>query len=261
MATVVTTRESGVAEASLTSNADVVVEEAPVAVVYNGLTHAVMMLTPVELDHFALGFSLTEGIIDSVSDVFGIDQVTQENGLELKLEINSRQFNRLKQRRRMLKGVSGCGLCGKESLDLISPHRTRLAVSSMPRSEVIATSLKHFTDAQLMNQQCGSVHGCGFFDNSGALIHVSEDVGRHNALDKLIGYLIKHNINLNQGFVLASSRASFEMVQKCQLLGIATLVTVSAATSMAVALAQSSNMNLIGFARDERNVVYHQASM
>ncbi|WP_394171809.1 formate dehydrogenase accessory sulfurtransferase FdhD [Thalassotalea litorea] len=235
------------------------VEELPVAIVYNGLTHAVMMLTPVELEYFALGFSLTEGIIDSTSDVFGIETVVQENGLELQLDINSRQFNRLKQRRRMLKGGSGCGLCGKESLDLIAPNKDPLPYSEMPSSLRILASLQCFSDAQVLNQQCGSVHACGFFDKDGNLIHISEDVGRHNALDKLIGYLSKHNIHREQGFVLASSRASFEMVQKCQLFGIATLVTVSAATSMAVALAQKSNMNLVGFARDGRNVVYHKS--
>ncbi|TKB46610.1 formate dehydrogenase accessory sulfurtransferase FdhD [Thalassotalea mangrovi] len=238
---------------------DNLVEELPVAVVYNGLTHAVMMLTPVALEHFALGFSLTEGIIDRASDIFGIEVVARNNGLELHVELNSRQFNRLKQHRRTLTGASGCGLCGKESLDMVTIERPPLTSGKLPPFALIEHSLDRFSQAQVLNQQCGSVHGCGLFTASGELLHVSEDVGRHNALDKLIGFTLSEQINIADAFVITSSRASFEMVQKCLLAKIKTLVCVSAATHMAVRLAQQGNINLVGFARHGRHVIYHQS--
>lgn len=254
----VTERKADSGEYKSVSGDDSLVEEKPVALVYNGLTHAVMMLTPIELEYFAVGFSLTEGIIDDPADIFDIELITQPNGLELKIELNSRQFTRLKQRRRSLTGVSGCGLCGKESLDMVSVELPPLVTEPLPSPQLIEKILPQFCNAQILNKECGSVHACGFFDARGNLIHVSEDVGRHNAMDKLIGYLVIKKIEHRQGIVVASSRASYEMVQKCLHQKLSTLVSVSAATGMAMELAVQGNMNLIGFARSGRHVVYHR---
>ncbi|QDO99954.1 formate dehydrogenase accessory sulfurtransferase FdhD [Thalassotalea sp. PS06] len=254
----VTERRADSGEYKSVSGDDSLIEEKPIALVYNGLTHAVMMLTPIELEYFAVGFSLTEGIIDDPADIFDIELITQVNGLELNIELNSRQFNRLKQRRRSLTGVSGCGLCGKESLDMVNIELPPLATEPLPSPQLIEEILQKFSNAQILNKECGSVHACGFFDARGNPIHVSEDVGRHNAMDKLIGYLAVKNVEQRQGIVMASSRASYEMVQKCLQQKLSTLISVSAATSMAMELATQGNMNLIGFARPGRHVVYHQ---
>ncbi|WDE05052.1 formate dehydrogenase accessory sulfurtransferase FdhD [Thalassomonas viridans] len=240
---------------------DTVIIEEAVALVYNGISHAVMMATPQDLLDFALGFSLSEGIIGKAADLLDFEVHRRENGIEVSLTISSRQFARLKQQRRTLAGVSGCGLCGVESLE--QTHKQPVALAKAPLVDFLSVeqAVAGFHSQQVLNRQSGGVHGAAFYHDNGELALLREDVGRHNALDKLIGALAQSELAPGQGFVLASSRASYEMVYKTIACGINHLVTFSAPTSKAIALAQAGNLNLIGFAREGRQVVYHSASI
>ena len=238
---------------------DTVITEEAIALVYNGISHAVMMATPQDLADFALGFSLTEGIIATASELLDCNVYTRENGIELVLSISSRRFSQLKQQRRTLAGNSGCGLCGVESLAQTEKRPGLLIKTALLDFVAIDKAVSTFNGKQLLNQQAGGVHGAAFYHPNGELALIREDVGRHNALDKLIGALHKTDIKHSQGFVLASSRASYEMVYKTISCGINHLVTFSAPTSKAIALAKESNLNLIGFAREGRQVIYNQA--
>jgi len=249
-------RTRGSADAA---QADTVITEEAVALVYNGISHAVMMATPQDLVDFALGFSLSEGIIAKAGDLLDCEIYHRENGIEVSLSISSRHFSRLKQQRRTLAGVSGCGLCGVESLAQTHKQPAALAKAPLADFSSIEKAVTGFSGEQLLNRQSGGVHGAAFYHNNGELALLREDVGRHNALDKLIGALAQTGLVPGQGFVLASSRASYEMAYKAIACGINHLVTFSAPTSKAIALAQAGNLNLVGFARQGRQVVYHSA--
>ncbi|WDE12218.1 formate dehydrogenase accessory sulfurtransferase FdhD [Thalassomonas haliotis] len=238
---------------------DTVITEEAVALVYNGISHAVMMTTPQDLEDFALGFSLSEGIIGQAADLLDCEIYHRENGIEVCLTISSRFFTRLKQQRRTLAGTSGCGLCGVESLTQAFKQPAALVKTPLVDFLSVEKAVAGFNSEQLLNQQSGGVHGAAFYHNNGELALLREDVGRHNALDKLIGALAQTDLLPGQGFVLASSRASYEMVYKTITCGINHLVTFSAPTSKAIELARAGNLNLIGFARQGRQVVYHSA--
>ena len=237
---------------------DHVISEEAVALVYNGISHAVMMATPQDLKDFVLGFSLSEGIIHQASDLLDCDIITGDQGIEVNVTISSRHFSRLKQQRRTMAGNSGCGLCGVESLT--QAHKQPAAVAEMPLVEFdpVDKAVRDFGNRQRLNQQAGGVHGAAYYQADGSFVMIREDVGRHNALDKLLGGLCRQGVARDCGFVLASSRASYEMVYKALTCGIRQLVTFSAPTSKAIELARSGNLNLIGFARQGRQVVYHQ---
>ena len=239
------------------TDCDQVIAEQAVALVYNGISHAVMMATPVDLLDFALGFSLAEQIISQPSDILDHEIVISELGVEVKLSISSRLFVNLKTKRRSLAGNSGCGLCGVESLQQTQKQHRSLAKAKQISFNVVTHALAQFQQQQVLNNQAGAVHGAAFCSlASGEIICLREDVGRHNALDKLIGALARTDEKLSQGFILVSSRASYEMVDKTIAAGINHLVTMSAATSKAIDWAKQHNLNLIGFARDNRQVLY-----
>ena len=246
------------------SAVDYVIEEQAIALVYNGISHAVMMATPTNLLDFAIGFSLSEQIISKASDILDQQTITCEQGIELQLTISSRLFSQLKSKRRSLAGNSGCGLCGVESLQQTAKKHHVLAKVPVVSFHVVAQALLLFKTKQTLNNCAGAVHGAAFcLFTSGEIICLREDVGRHNALDKLIGALAQTNadqtkIDVSSGFVLVSSRASYEMVDKTIAAGISHLVTMSAATSKAITLAQQYQLNLIGFAHSDRQVVYCQ---
>lgn len=236
---------------------DWVINEQAIALVYNGISHAVMMATPTHLLDFAIGFSLAEQIIQQASDITDYEIVEQAQGIEVQMTINSRLFTALKRKRRSLAGNSGCGLCGVESLQQTVKKHPPLTPKPIVSFQQIKTALHAFQSLQRLNKKAGGVHGAAFFSlETSQLLCLREDVGRHNALDKLIGALVQDNIDLAQGFVVASSRASYEMVDKTIAAGISHLVTMSAATSKAIDCAKQHNLNLIGFARDKRQVVY-----
>ncbi|MCW9716705.1 formate dehydrogenase accessory sulfurtransferase FdhD [Avibacterium sp. 21-594] len=228
--------------------------ETPVALVYNGISHTVMMCSPQDLEDFALGFSLTEGIIEKPADIYGIDVEETCNGIEVQIEMATRCFVALKERRRTLAGRTGCGICGTEQLDQIHKNLPILPRTSVLDISLLDDCLKKLHSAQQLGQQTGSTHAAAFFDLQGNLLAIREDVGRHVALDKLLGWHAKQPTQ--QGFVLISSRASYEMVQKVVSAGIECLVAISAATALAVQQAKQSQLTLIGFARENRATIY-----
>jgi len=242
------------------AQSDWIAEEVAVALVYNGISHAVMMLTPQDLADFAMGFSLTEGILTSTKQLRSLELVESELGIEVRMEIATEAFVNLKQRRRQLSGRTGCGICGLESLTAVQPDVAIRDARPMPSYQLIEKAAAKLKGSQQIQSQCGAVHAAALFDDNAELVSIREDVGRHNALDKLLGAIaLNKQEDKLAGFVLVSSRASFEMVSKAAKCGIHTLVAVSAPTKMAITLAKQANMNLIGFVRPQRQVVYVQA--
>jgi len=235
---------------------DEVVAEIPVALTYNRHSHVVMMLTPSALEDFAIGFSLTEGIIRTASDVTEINILQRENGLELAMTINEECYSRLAGQRRNLVGRTGCGLCGAESLD--QAMRNPAAVTSLVsvKATALQTAVNSLNAHQPLQVITGAVHGAAWCNTEGVILALREDVGRHNALDKLIGHLITSGFDPAAGFVLISSRASYEMVYKTAATGIEVLVAVSAPTTLAIDFANRSGITLVGFARPGRHNVY-----
>lgn len=238
---------------------DQVAEEVPIAMIYNGISHAVMLATPDDLADFALGFSLCEGILSSPQDLYGVDIVERVNGIELQMEISTERFVHLKERRRSMAGRTGCGLCGSESLDqAIRVPRKIQATEITFDAEAIYRAQRELQAQQALQGRTGATHATAWADREGQVLLVREDVGRHNALDKLIGALAEQALP-RDGFVLTSSRASYEMVQKAASADIPMLVAISAPTGLAIRMAQGCGLTLVGFARKEQHVVYSVA--
>ena len=234
---------------------DFVAQEVPVALVFNGISHAVMMATPADLEDFALGFSLTEGLIDSPQELYSVETRELSEGIELHLQVSSACEWRLKERRRTLAGRTGCGLCGTDSLSQV--RRVLKPVQSVTFNEqAILNAGLAMQSRQTLQQLTGATHAAAWANASGVILRVREDIGRHNALDKLIGDLIRNQVDSHTGFLCISSRASFEMVQKAVVLGAGLLAAVSAPTALAVALAQEHNLALAGFVRGNHLVAY-----
>ncbi len=236
---------------------DFVVEEYPVALVYNGVSHAVMMASPVDLEDFAVGFSLTEGVLENVEQLFSVElQGDPEAGFELHLHIHGSRMDYLKRQRRHMAGPSGCGLCGKESLEQAILPVHSLVKATLPDPDAIQNALMTLTSQQAIQTMTGACHAACWCSAEGEVLYTREDVGRHNALDKLVGCLYRREVDTSEGFVLVSSRASYELVYKTAAANISTLVAVSGATGLAVSSAERAGLNLIGFARPGRQVVY-----
>nr|WP_264477751.1 formate dehydrogenase accessory sulfurtransferase FdhD [Halomonas malpeensis] len=239
---------------------DALAEEVPVALIYNGISHAVMMASPSELLDLALGFSLTEGIIAHVHECYDWEVREEPNGLAVHLTIATQRLAALKERRRSTTGRTGCGLCGTEALDQAIRPIPQVQAPTVDDT-AIARALEAFAAHQPLKAATGAVHGAAWCSLEGEILCVREDVGRHNALDKLIGALACSETALERGFVLVSSRASYEMVHKCASASIGALVAVSAATALAVSQARSANLLLVGFARPNRHVIYHRPAL
>lgn len=233
---------------------DTLAKEIPVALVYNGISHTVMMCSPQDLEDFALGFSLTEGIIDKPSDVYGVDVIEVNNGIEVQIELSSRQFTRLKDHRRTLTGRTGCGICGTEQLGQVYKNFPKLDRTLQFDLTRLDDCLQQLYQKQELGKLTGSTHATGFFSTEGELLAIREDVGRHVALDKLIGWHAKQG--KPQGWVLATSRASYEMVQKAVSANIEMLATISAGTDLAIQMAEQHHLTLIGFVREGRATIY-----
>lgn len=231
-------------------------QEVPVALVYNGISHAVMLATPDSLDDFALGFSLSEGILLHPRELYGVTAQEQSKGIALELEVSAERFARLKERRRSLAGRTGCGLCGLESLDAAiqypPPVKQGLRVSVL----AIQRALAEMPLRQDLHCQTHAVHAAAWANCHGEILLLKEDVGRHNALDKLLGAMARQGISLSNGFALMTSRASVEMVQKAATLGAQLMVFISAPTGLAVKLAEQAGVTLIGSARNAELSIY-----
>ncbi len=222
-------------------------EEAPVAIVHDGSATAVMMATPADLEDFALGFSLSEGVIEAPGDIRGLEIVESGPGVELRLWLTQASAGRLAQRRRRLAGPTGCGLCGIESLDeALKPVRRVVGEASAAAADLL-TAMQALSAHQALGQATRAVHAAALW-RDGALVAVREDVGRHNALDKLIGALARAR-DAGGGVLLLTSRVSVEMVQKAAVLGAPILCAVSAPTALAVRTAHEADITLVGVAR------------
>ena len=236
---------------------DSLAEEMPVALVYNGIAHVVLMATPADLAELALGFSLSEGILTAAAQAYDIEVKPSCNGMEVHLEIAAARFQALKARRRNMSGRSGCGLCGIDSLAAVQTELPPVARTGVVRAGDIQAALADLQARQPLRGQTGAVHGAAWV-RKGEIVQVFEDIGRHNALDKLLGYGAAAGVDWQQGFVLISSRASYEMVAKAAMLGIGCVVAVSAPTALAVRLAEQAGITLAGFAKPTQFSIYSQ---
>ncbi|MBI6194253.1 MULTISPECIES: formate dehydrogenase accessory sulfurtransferase FdhD [Providencia] len=238
---------------------DYVAEESPVALVFNGISHVVMMATPKDLEDFAVGFALSEGIIQSDDEIRGIDIVEGCNrGIEVHVELSSRRFMELKERRRNLAGRTGCGICGTEQLDEIFKPIAPLPFTQTFSLSHLDNALHELKKVQEIGALTGCTHAAAWISSEGQLVGGCEDVGRHVALDKLLG--MKHRNQWQQGAVLVSSRASYEMVQKAASCGAEILFAVSAATALAIEVAEKANLTLVGFCRQGKATVFTHGS-
>ncbi|WP_312671733.1 formate dehydrogenase accessory sulfurtransferase FdhD [Pseudescherichia sp.] len=235
---------------------DSLAEEVPVALVYNGISHVVMMASPKDLSEFAIGFSLSEGIIDAPTEIYGMDVVPSCNGLEVQIELSSRRFMGLKERRRALAGRTGCGVCGVEQLNDIGKPVTPLPFTQTFDLTNLDRALRQLSSVQPVGQLTGCTHAAAWIASDGELIGGHEDVGRHVALDKLLGHRAREGADWQQGAALVSSRASYEMVQKSAMCGVEILFSVSAATTLAVEVAERCNLTLVGFCKPGRATIY-----
>jgi len=235
---------------------DYLAEEVPVALVYNGISHVVMMASPKDLELFAIGFSLSEGIIEQPQEIYGMDVVQACNGLEVQIELSSRRFMGLKARRRALAGRTGCGVCGVEQLNDIGKPLVPLPFTQTFNLANLNHALEHLNDVQPIGQLSGCTHAAAWVLPSGDIAGGHEDVGRHVALDKLLGRRARESDVWQQGAALVSSRASYEMVQKSAMCGVEILFAVSAATTLAVEVAERCNLTLVGFCKPGRATIY-----
>ena len=233
---------------------DQLAEEVPVALEYNGISHAVMMATPSDLNEFALGFSLSEGIIGSAREFYGAEITPGPAGITVHIEIAGAAFAGLKDRRRNMSGRTGCGLCGVDSLSQVLRPLPWLAPGRALSARAIRRALAGLKALQPLNRITGATHAALWCDSAGIAGSVFEDVGRHNALDKLIGR--RALARAGDGFALITSRASVEMVQKAATVGINALVAISAPTALAARTAQECGMTLVAFARGDDFVAY-----
>jgi FdhD protein len=224
---------------------------------FDGSPYAVMMVTPADLEDFAVGFALAERIIAAPNEIARIDIRYGTRGIAIDLRLEQEHSARLAERRRALPGQSGCGICGISTIDEALPELPVL--SSAPRftREAIFSALNHLPELQVLNRATGAVHAAAFCHSDGTISAVREDVGRHNAFDKLIGHLARKGEDSMAGFALLTSRCSYELVQKAILAGIAALVTVSAPTELAVEIARAANLTLIALARNDSFLIFN----
>jgi len=239
---------------------DHVAEEVPIALVYNGEPFAVMLGTPLDLEDFALGFSWTEGVIASPDEFQGVEVEPEDEGFSVYVSVPRERVEALAARRRSLTGRTGCGLCGRQMLkDALRPVAA-VQPAAPPPADVVERAHAGLAAGQTLNALTGAVHAAGWADRSGAVALVREDVGRHNALDKLIGALLRGGLPRADGMVVVTSRASYEMVHKTASAGIGVLSAVSAPTALAVRTARAAGLTLLGFSRGGRHTVYAPAT-
>ena len=244
---------------SYESASDQIAEEIPIAFMYNGIPYAVMLATPTDIKDFAIGFTLSEEIVVAPNEIHKLDIQQHENGIELHITIPRENAIGLQERTRNIAGCTGCGICGTTSLDGAIRHPSIVGPGVSIDADVLHHGLESIMQLQSLNILTGAVHAACWLDLSGDILLMREDVGRHNALDKLIGAIktAETTINLDRGFLIITSRASFEMVQKAALAGICFMAAISAPTALAIRLATECELTLVGFAREHSHVVYN----
>jgi len=241
---------------TLADTTDLVAEETPVALVYHDVPHVVMLATPADLEDYAFGFTLSEGLVASADEIRGVEVIPGEASTDVKISVAWERFTELLQRRRNLAGRTGCGLCGAETAeDAIRECQVVPAGVTVTATE-LHEAMAQLSALQLINARTGSVHAAAWVVPGRGIQVVREDVGRHNALDKTIGALARARADFAAGYMINTSRASYEMVQKAATVGVSLLVAFSAPTAFAVRLAKRSGLTLVAFARADKHMVY-----
>ncbi len=235
---------------------DFVLNEVPVALVYNGFPHVVIMCTPQDLEDFVYGFSLTEGIIRRAEDILSLELLSKERGIEVRVEIRPECFIRLESRKRQMSARTGCGICGLDSLEQVVRPQSPIQTVFKLQEEAVNQALREASSWQKLNQKTGGAHGAFWVSLAGEIQFCREDVGRHVAMDKLVGALIREGYSPSHGFILVTSRASFEMVQKAVAARVGLLVALSAPTYLAIELAKEMNLQLAAFSRIDKINLY-----
>jgi FdhD protein len=235
---------------------DSVAAEVPVALSYNSIPHVVMMATPRDLEDMGVGFTVSESLVADYSELRGVELDTSSGAFELRLSVTGSRLGEMLQRRRNLTGRTGCGVCGAETVEDAIRRPAPVPPGGATSREHLVAALRRLRELQPLGALAGSLHAAAWVSWEGEVQQVREDVGRHNALDKLIGARLRGNQGFANGYAMVTSRASYEMVQKAATLGIRMLVAVSAPTSLGVQLARECGLTLVGFAREEQQVVY-----
>lgn len=238
------------------TGSDKVAVETPVALAYNGVSHTVMLASPTDLEDFALGFSLTEGIIETPRQMRDIEIEMRPDGIVVQMSIAAERFVKLQDHRRSMAGRTGCGLCGADSLEQVVRDLPPVTADTHFSPEALQHAAEDLGGWQTLQRETGASHAAAWMDKTGKILCVREDVGRHNALDKLIGALAMARADFSAGGFLVTSRASYEMVQKSVAAGAGLLAAVSAPTALAIERAKHWNLTLIGFVRPGSQVTY-----
>ena len=241
----------------LADGSRIVPEETAIAFSYGGSTHAVMMATPADLEDFAVGFSLTEGIITDPSEIEAIERVVEDKGIDVQIRLADVQNDALVARRRHMAGPVGCGLCGIESIEQAVRETPSVRASQLTLSEdEVAEAVRQLNGQQPLHMETRAVHGAGFYVPGTGLIAVREDVGRHNALDKLAGAAARAGYRGAAGAVVVTSRVSVEMVQKTAIVGSPFIIAISAPTALAIRTAEQAGMTLIALVRGDEFEIF-----
>src|SRR4051794_1538034 len=225
--------------------------EVPIAISFLGIGYAVMMATPSDIEDFAIGFARSERLIESAADVIGIEIRVKEEGILLGIELEVERHDRVLQRVRHRVGESSCGLCGIENLEQALRPLPKLPAPEAIPPDAIFRALEAIRGRQPLNAETGAVHAAALCDSAGEVIAAREDVGRHNAFDKLVGHCLREGRDMRAGFVLLTARCSYELVEKAALAGVPMLVTISAPTSLAIERAKQAGLTLVALARPD----------
>jgi FdhD protein len=244
-------------DGAVSSADEALVEETPVALNYNDRPHAVMMATPIDLEDFALGFSLTEGVVERAADISELDVIPSRRGVAVMMRIPAERAARLESMRRSLPGMGGCGLCGIENLEAAVRIPAPVADSLRVARASLRRALQALPSRQVLGARTGASHAAAFVLPDGDIRAVREDAARHNAMDKLVGHIARGQAEAApRGFVIVTSRASYELAQKAASAGFELMAAISAPTGLAVRVARATGMTLVGFARDGRFTCY-----
>ncbi|MCG6858614.1 MAG: formate dehydrogenase accessory sulfurtransferase FdhD [Salaquimonas sp.] len=241
---------------SLSASSRVLAEEVPVAISFNGTSHAVLMATPSDLGDLARGFTLSEGIVSSLDEIEDIAVVEEKRGIDVQVRVVADVAEKLQQRRRSMAGPVGCGLCGIESIEAAMRDIPMASAQARFSSRNIAEAAEALAEAQKLNHRTHSVHGAGFYTSESGIVAIREDVGRHNALDKLVGAMAADRQDMGEGAIVLTSRLSVELVQKAAVAGCGILVAVSAPTALAVETANKANITLVAVVRGHEFEVF-----
>lgn len=240
---------------------DSIAEEVPVALVYHGVSYVVMLATPADLEDLAVGFTLSEGIVANRTEIHSVEVAPRDDGaFEVRLGIAAERFSALLRRQRNTTGRTGCGLCGIATVEEAIRTPARVADGVRVSIAELHATLRELQRHQTINARTGSVHAAAWIVPGKGIVFAREDVGRHNALDKVIGAVTRAQGDFADGWLVVTSRASYEMVQKAASVGASFLAAVSAPTAFAIRLAETSGLTLVGFARERQHVVYAHPS-